>query len=111
MKFADLKTSEEFEKSKILGSQLLKKYPGSFCLIFFTNNQKIPQKVQSYVVGSYQHPQPISTFTNYLKKELKRDERESFYLLINNKMVSPSESVGRLFENHKVEGEFLVVEF
>lgn len=109
-----IRTKDTLNKRKMLSMELFKKYPDRIPVIieksknekFFSSNNK-----NKFLVP---RDTTISEFMCILRKKIIVDKNSSIYIFTNNKnkiLLSGSNSIGTIYNQHKDEDGFLYLEY
>ncbi len=102
-----------FEYRKKRSSSLLSKYPDKIPVILEKSKKDkyLPKMDKSKLLVA--QDMTVSTVLQLLKKSIKTDEKTSIYIMVSNKdiMLSGSQSITEIYENHKNNDGFLYLEY
>ncbi len=105
--------SVSFEDRKKKANSLLTKYPDKIPVILEKSKKDkyLPKMDKSKLLVA--QDMTVSTVLQLLKKSIKTDEKTSIYIMVSNKdiMLSGSQSITEIYENHKNNDGFLYLEY
>jgi GABA(A) receptor-associated protein len=95
------------DKTKQKVAEMLKKHPGYVpCLIINKTPKQIQLQKHKYLVPK---DLIISVFLMVIRKSSKIPPEKAVFLLINNKIPVPTETMGMLYDEHKSKNDYLYI--
>ncbi len=105
--------SISFEDRKKRSNSLLSKYPDKIPVILEKSKKDkyLPKIDKSKLLVA--HDMTVATVLQLLKKNIKTDEKTAIYIMVSNKniMLSGSQSITDIYNNHKNDDGFLYLEY
>lgn len=98
---------KSFEDRKKESDKVFNKYKNSIPVIVDTNTENVQQLDKNkYIVPNHMQ---FSEFIVILRKRLTIKPEQSIFLLINNRLMTPSLSIKEIYNEHKEDDGFLYV--